>query len=59
MNQNTKNLKTIYTLSKFLNSDRKQSLVNCFRYKTDKVQLMFENISNPMNVVKRNRLTLS
>jgi len=51
MNKLRKNLKIIYSLSKYLNNERKQSLINCYSFKTNKIQLMFENISDPFNVV--------
>ncbi len=51
MNQLRKNLQIIHSFSKHLSNERKQSLINCFSFKTNKIQIMFENISDPFNVV--------
>jgi hypothetical protein len=51
MNDLNKNLKIIFKLNKFLPKQRKKTLIDIFSYKTNKIELMFENISNPMNVV--------
>jgi hypothetical protein len=46
-----KNLNIIYRLIPFLNTQRRKSIIELISYKSDKVQLLFENVSNPMNVV--------
>lgn len=47
------NLKILYKLSPYINVNRKKSMIEFFSYKTNKVQLIFENISNPLNVVRK------
>lgn len=49
-----KNLKVIHRLIPFINKRRRQSIVELFSHKTDKVQLMFENVYNPNNIVSIN-----
>jgi hypothetical protein len=46
-----KNLNVIHRLIPFLNLQRRKSIIELFSFKSDKVQLLFENVSNPMNVV--------
>lgn len=45
------NLIKLYKLTPFINTSRKNSLIQCLRYKSDKVQLVFENVTNPLNAV--------
>jgi hypothetical protein len=46
-----KSLKVIYNLAPHLSNTKKLSLIDYFKYKTGKVQLMFEGVCNPANVV--------
>ena len=48
-----KNLNVIHGLIPFINNRRRQSIIELFSHKTDKIQLMFENISNPNNIVNK------
>ena len=52
MNSKIENyLKIIFKLSKMVNSEKKIRISEYFSYRTNKVQLVFENISNPLNAV--------
>ncbi len=44
-------LKAINLTSQLMGNNRRLSLINFLTHKTDKIQLVFENISNPQNVV--------
>lgn len=45
-------LKVIYKLIPHVNLKRRSTMVDYFAHKTNKVQLLFENISIPLNIVK-------
>ena len=53
-NEMKKNLKILYKLCPRISDLRKKSMIEFFTHKTDKIHLLFENISNPMNVVNIN-----
>jgi len=44
-------LKAIYSISQLMPQPRRAALINFLSHKTDKIQLVFENISNPQNIV--------
>lgn len=44
-------LRAIYSISQLMAQPRRLSLINFLTNKTDKIQLVFENISNPQNIV--------
>lgn len=54
MNQLENKLKAIHSISKLMAQPRRLSLINFLTHKTDKIQLVFENISNPQNIVRNN-----
>lgn len=51
MSQLEKKLKVIHKLSRLIPDPRREALINFLSYKTDKIQLVFENISNAHNIV--------
>ena len=51
MNKIEKKLNAIYSISQLIPHERRFSLINYLSYKTDKIQLVFENVSNPQNIV--------
>jgi hypothetical protein len=44
-------LKIIHKLAPHLREARKRNMIEHFTYKTNKVQLIFENLTNPHNAV--------
>lgn len=44
-------LTCIHKISRILSERRKSNLINYLSYKSDKIQLVFENISNSQNIV--------
>ena len=44
-------LNIIYKLAPKFEIKRKKTMIDCFSYKTDKVHLLFENLSDPHNAV--------
>jgi hypothetical protein len=51
INSIEKKLSTIYKISRILSEKRKFNLIEYMSYKSDKIQLVFENISNSQNIV--------
>ncbi len=45
------NFKILHKMTPYMNAGRKKSMIEFFSHKTNKVQLLFENIANPLNVV--------
>jgi hypothetical protein len=45
-------LKIIYKLVPHLREARRKNMIEHFTYKTNKVHLIFENLSNPHNAVR-------
>jgi len=55
MNSKIENyLKIIYKLSPMIGKEKRSHISDYFSYKTNKIQLIFENISNPYNAVRKN-----
>ncbi len=45
-------LKILYNLCPLITEIRRKKIIEYFSYKTNKVQIVFENLSNPLNAVK-------
>ena len=44
-------LKVLYKFSPLITEVRRRKIIDYFSFKTNKVQIIFENLSNPLNAV--------